>query len=137
MRFLDITMHTAHTLFSTESHLTDLLPTVDLLIEVQSVIRAVDDTIPNSVRTLTAEKINSFEVAAARPNPETLGYLDQPKGDRLYYRQGAKIDYQSDIKNTPLIPTTGDVNRNIYSFLGRMAAITKNLKVWTTAQEPQ
>ncbi len=32
MRFLDITMHTAHTLFSTESHLTDLLPTVDLLI---------------------------------------------------------------------------------------------------------
>src|SRR5271169_5220482 len=32
MRFLDITLHTAHTLFSTEAHLTDLLPTVDLLI---------------------------------------------------------------------------------------------------------
>ncbi|CAN5431003.1 alanine dehydrogenase [soil metagenome] len=32
MRFLDITMHTAHTLFSTEAHLIDLLPTVDLLI---------------------------------------------------------------------------------------------------------
>ena len=32
MRFLDITLHTAHTLFSSESHLTDLLPTVDLLI---------------------------------------------------------------------------------------------------------
>ena len=32
MRFLDITLHTAHTLFSSESHLLDLLPSVDLLI---------------------------------------------------------------------------------------------------------
>ena len=32
MRFLDITLHTAHTLFSNESHLLDLLPSVDLLI---------------------------------------------------------------------------------------------------------
>lgn len=32
MRFLDITLHTAHTLYSSESHLLDLLPTVDLLI---------------------------------------------------------------------------------------------------------
>ncbi len=32
MRFLDITLHTAHTLFSNESHLTELLPLVDLLI---------------------------------------------------------------------------------------------------------
>jgi len=32
MRFLDITMSTAHTLFSSEASLTDMLPTVDLLI---------------------------------------------------------------------------------------------------------
>ena len=32
MRFLDITMHTAHTLYSNEAHLVSLLPTVDLLI---------------------------------------------------------------------------------------------------------
>jgi alanine dehydrogenase len=32
MRFLDITLHTAHTLFSSEAHLMDLLPGVDLLI---------------------------------------------------------------------------------------------------------
>src|ERR1700728_4389660 len=32
MRFLDITLHTAHTLFSSEAHLSDLLPKVDLLI---------------------------------------------------------------------------------------------------------
>jgi alanine dehydrogenase len=32
MRFLDITMSTAHTLYSSEAHLTELLPTVDLLI---------------------------------------------------------------------------------------------------------
>jgi alanine dehydrogenase len=32
MRFLDITMSGAHTLFSSEAHLTELLPTVDLLI---------------------------------------------------------------------------------------------------------
>ncbi|MFO1476078.1 MAG: alanine dehydrogenase [Verrucomicrobiota bacterium] len=32
MRFLDITLHTAHTLYSNESHLHDLLPGVDLLI---------------------------------------------------------------------------------------------------------
>ena len=32
MRFLDITLHTAHTLFSNEAHLMELLPRVDLLI---------------------------------------------------------------------------------------------------------
>ena len=32
MRFLDITMHSAHTLFSNEQHLVELLPTVDLLV---------------------------------------------------------------------------------------------------------
>lgn len=32
MRFLDITLHTAHTLYSSEAHLIDLLPGVDLLI---------------------------------------------------------------------------------------------------------
>src|ERR1700743_319374 len=31
-RFLDITLHTAHTLFSSESHLLQILPSVDLLI---------------------------------------------------------------------------------------------------------
>src|SRR5579859_1750003 len=32
MRFLDITLHTAHTLYSSEAHLMELLPSVDLLI---------------------------------------------------------------------------------------------------------
>ena len=32
MRFLDITLHSAHTLYSSEAHLVDLLPAVDLLI---------------------------------------------------------------------------------------------------------
>ena len=32
MRFLDITLHTAHTLYSSEAHLMELLPQVDLLI---------------------------------------------------------------------------------------------------------
>jgi len=32
MRFLDITLHTAHTLYSSEAHLLELLPNVDLLI---------------------------------------------------------------------------------------------------------
>lgn len=32
MRFLDITMHSAHTLYSNETHLASLLPSVDLLI---------------------------------------------------------------------------------------------------------
>ena len=32
MRFLDITLHTAHTLYSNEAHLMELLPHVDLLI---------------------------------------------------------------------------------------------------------
>src|SRR3954466_3813405 len=32
MRFLDITLHTAHTLFSNEAHLLELMPNVDLLI---------------------------------------------------------------------------------------------------------
>jgi alanine dehydrogenase len=32
MRFLDITLHTSHTLYSNESHLMELLPSVDLLI---------------------------------------------------------------------------------------------------------
>src|SRR5437588_11225589 len=32
MRFLDITLHTAHTLYSNEAHLFELLPSVDLLV---------------------------------------------------------------------------------------------------------
>lgn len=32
MRFLDITLHTAHTLYSNEAHIMEMLPTVDLLI---------------------------------------------------------------------------------------------------------
>ena len=32
MRFLDITLHSAHTLYSSEAHLTELMPSVDLLI---------------------------------------------------------------------------------------------------------
>jgi alanine dehydrogenase len=32
MRFLDITLHTSHTLYSSEAHLLELLPSVDLLI---------------------------------------------------------------------------------------------------------
>src|SRR5438067_3447657 len=32
MRFLDITMHSAHTLYSSEAHLLQLMPNVDLLI---------------------------------------------------------------------------------------------------------
>src|SRR5437588_1648233 len=32
MRFLDITMHTAHTLYSSEAHLFELMPNVDMLI---------------------------------------------------------------------------------------------------------
>jgi len=32
MRFLDITMHTAHTLYSSQAHLIELLPRVDLLV---------------------------------------------------------------------------------------------------------
>ena len=32
MRFLDITLHTAHTLYSNEAHLLELLPSVDLLV---------------------------------------------------------------------------------------------------------
>ena len=32
MRFLDITLHTAHTLYSSETHLVEVLPSVDLLI---------------------------------------------------------------------------------------------------------
>src|SRR5437879_1653135 len=32
MRFLDITMHTAHTLYSSPAHLTEMMPGVDLLI---------------------------------------------------------------------------------------------------------
>jgi alanine dehydrogenase len=32
MRFLDVTVHTAHTLYSNETHLMELLPSVDLLI---------------------------------------------------------------------------------------------------------
>jgi alanine dehydrogenase len=32
MRFLDITLHTAHTLYSNEAHLMEILPSVDLLI---------------------------------------------------------------------------------------------------------
>src|SRR5436190_9124088 len=40
MRFLDITLHTAHTLYSNEAHLMEILPSVDLLIGAVLVLGA-------------------------------------------------------------------------------------------------
>ncbi len=58
MRFLDITMNTAHTLYSSEAHLTELLPTVDLLIG--AVARAGERKRP---------KLNLEKNAATNENP--------------------------------------------------------------------
>lgn len=64
-------------------------------------LRSVDDTIPAFIRGLTAGDISKFKMTAARPNPETLGYLRQADSDGLYYRQDQGIDYQQSIVNKP------------------------------------
>jgi alanine dehydrogenase len=54
MRFLDITLHTAHTLYSSEAHLMELLPSVDLLIGAVLVpgARAPKPTRPETLKPM-------------------------------------------------------------------------------------
>lgn len=52
-----------------------------------------DPTIDDSVRELSRADINSFKIAAARPNPETLGFLTPQTGALVFRRQDLPISF--------------------------------------------
>ena len=60
MRFLDITLHTAHTLYSSEAHLMDLLPDVDLLIGAVLVPGAYARTATQALTNVTYRFIETL-----------------------------------------------------------------------------
>ena len=67
MRFLDITMHSAHTLYSSEAHLQELMPTVDLLIGAVLVPGA------KAPKLITREMLREM-----RPGQRAGRYCDRP-----------------------------------------------------------
>lgn len=111
-----------------------------------TVVDSIDRTVPDIVRTLTVDDIKKFRIAAARPNPETLGFLSQPVADALYFRQDQKIDYQRDITGKPTtrdqaglldVPTAKEALSASLKLISRTVRIRSRLASWTTATEPQ
>lgn len=66
-----------------------------------SVVQAVDNTIPAHVRSLTLEDINKFRIAAARPNPSTLGFLTHASASPLFRRTDQPLSYATDLTDKP------------------------------------
>lgn len=62
--------------------------------------RNIDDSIPDYIRSLTLEQVQSALTAGQRPNPATLGFLTQASGNQLYRRDDQPVDYQ-DLVGTP------------------------------------
>lgn len=93
------------------------LPAGTVVVSPLQITPVTDPTVPNFVRELTLTDINGFKAAAARPNPETLGFLTQTSGNALYRRSDLHVPY-ADISNTPTtrdqaglldVPTVGDL----------------------------
>ncbi|WP_460952897.1 hypothetical protein [Spirosoma litoris] len=72
----------------------------NIIIEPQQIINSVDDTVPDIVRTIDVDAVNSWNLAAAWGNPETKGFLTQTSGNALYRRGDVKVPY-TDLVNTP------------------------------------
>ncbi|GAB2571740.1 hypothetical protein [Spirosoma areae] len=95
-----------------------------------------DPSIPAAVRELTNADIQGFKMAAARPNPETLGFLTQTSASSLFRRKDQPVNY-SEIANTP---TTRDgaglldvpTRRDLFSLI----KIKPHLSSWTGTDIP-
>ncbi|WP_461042508.1 hypothetical protein, partial [Spirosoma harenae] len=73
----------------------------NLTISQPTITRNIDDTVPDEIRGVTPQRIGGWDVAAARPNPLTLGFLDQAAGNQLYRRNDQLVDYLTDLANVP------------------------------------
>ena len=66
-----------------------------VIIQQPTLIRSVDDTVPDAARELTADLLNKLQIVAARPNPETLGFLSPQNGALLFRRTDQPVPYSS------------------------------------------
>lgn len=105
-------------------------------------VPSIDLTVPNAVRALTADKIESFEqtVVLARQTADKK-YLDQALGNELYRRGDLKIDFINDVGNRPTtrdgyqisdVPTFADAIQQTLDLLPLRARLTS----WTDEVEP-
>ncbi|WP_461044294.1 hypothetical protein, partial [Spirosoma harenae] len=73
----------------------------NLTITQPTLTRNIDDTIPDEVRGITPQRMGLWDAAGNRPNPLTLGFLDQSAGNQLYRRKDQLVDYIQDLANKP------------------------------------
>lgn len=107
-----------------------------VVVQPQAVVYAVDNTVSNAVRDLSAQDIQSFKDAAARPAAESLGYLTPSVGSQLFRRKDLPISW-SELTGKPTsrdgaglqdVPTVADLFKTI--------RIKTVLTSWTGSVEP-
>ncbi|MCX6216493.1 hypothetical protein [Spirosoma sp.] len=107
-----------------------------VVIQPTQTVYAVDPTVPAFVRNLTAVDIAKFQVAAARPNPETLGFLNQTTAAGLF-RGKEPISFATDITDKPTTrDASGLTDVPTVSEIFKTAFIKPHLSSWTGDQEP-
>ena len=108
-----------------------------VVVQPQTILRAIDDTVPDAVRGLTATLINRFQQAFAWGNHALAGYLNQSSASALFRRTDTPISYVTDLSDKPTtrdeagltdVPTRHELVSLIH--------ITPRLTSWTGANEP-
>ncbi|MBD2700152.1 hypothetical protein IC229_05865 [Spirosoma sp. BT702] len=69
-----------------------------------TIVRSIDDTVPNAVRDLTTNLINNFKQAVAWGNHALAGYLTESSVSALFRRKDQPITY-AELEGTPPTPT--------------------------------
>ncbi|RYC69821.1 MULTISPECIES: hypothetical protein [Spirosoma] len=114
-----------------------------VVVEQTTLIRSVDDTVPNAVRGLTPERINTFDIAAARPDPRTLGFLNEQTARMIFRPSSIPIQF-AELQNIPNtrdgiglsdVPTLDEVRALAESTLTNNDVVIR-VKTWITALEP-
>lgn len=121
------------------------VPGGTVAVSLPTVVQAFDATIPAFIRSLTLSDINKFKVAGARPNPETLGYLNQQAGSLLFRRQDQLVSFLTGIGDKPTnrdqaglldVPTVAETLSMALRATFKSLHVPAHLASWTTELEP-
>ena len=121
------------------------VPGGTVAVSLPTLVAAFDNTIPAFIRELTQGDVNRFKVAAARPNPETLGYLNQNAASLLFRRQDQPVPWLSGVSDKPTTRNgfgLADVLTGSETLSLAMQTISRNVRIrtklasWTTPNEP-
>jgi hypothetical protein len=121
------------------------VPGGSVTIEVPQIIRAIDDTVPDAVRGLTATVISTFQQAVAWGNHALGGYLNQAAASLLFRRKDQLVSYATDLSDKPAtrdqsglldVPTSSEVRQTIYDIQFSLSPIRPIVRTWVGEEEP-